>query len=106
MNLTSPKIIKELLLKHRTRPSKGLGQNFLIDKNVLRKIIETANLKPNDTILEIGPGIGTLTQELAKNAGKIIAIEKDKKMIEILKETLADYKNIEIIHADILKIKK
>jgi len=106
MELTSPNIIKELLTKYNARPSKGLGQNFLIDKNVLNKIIETADLKPSDIILEIGPGIGTLTQKLAKNTKKIIAIEKDKTMVEILKETLAGYKNIEIINADILKIEK
>ncbi|MCX6718280.1 MAG: 16S rRNA (adenine(1518)-N(6)/adenine(1519)-N(6))-dimethyltransferase RsmA [Candidatus Staskawiczbacteria bacterium] len=105
MDLTSPKIIKELLSKYNARPSKGLGQNFLIDKNVLNKIIEASDIKPSDVILEVGPGIGTLTQELAKKAKKVIAIEKDKVMIEILKETLKDSKNIEIIQGDILKNK-
>jgi len=104
MDLTSPTNIKELLARHETRPSKGLGQNFLIDKNVLAKIIETADLKPGDTILEIGPGIGTLTKELAKNASKVIAIEKDKTMVEVLKETLKGIKNVEVINADILKL--
>jgi 16S rRNA (adenine1518-N6/adenine1519-N6)-dimethyltransferase len=104
MDLTSEVVIQELFKKHRLRPSKRFGQNFLIDKGVLRKIIETANLRPEDIVLEIGPGLGTLTIELAKKAGKIIAIEKDSKMVEILKETLKDFKNVEIIQEDILKI--
>ena len=103
MTLTSPKIIKELLAKYEARPSKGLGQNFLIDKNILDKIIDSADIKPTDIILEVGPGIGVLTQELAKRAGKVIAVEKDHTMIEILKETLKDYKHIEVINGDILK---
>ena len=104
MDLTSSKTIKELLSRYETRPSKGLGQNFLIDKNILKKIISTAEIKPDDTILEVGPGIGTLTAELAQKAKKVISIEKDKTMVEILKETLKDYKNIEIVNGDILKI--
>lgn len=103
MDLTSPKTIKELLSKYETRPSKGLGQNFLIDKNVLEKIITSADIKPDDTILEVGPGIGTLTQALANKAGKVIAVEKSETMCKILAETMKDYKNIEVINADILK---
>ena len=105
MDLTSKSIIKSLLNKYSTRPFKGWGQNFLVDKQVLTKIIDSANLKKSDIVLEIGPGIGTLTQELAKKAGKVIAVEKDKKMVEILKETLANFNNVEIIQADILKTK-
>lgn len=90
-----------MLKKYQLRPSKGLGQNFLIDKKVLGKIIEAAELKPEDTVLEIGPGIGTLTQELAKKVKKVIAVEKDKRMVEILKETLKDFKNVEVVKADI-----
>ena len=96
--------IKNLLKKYQTRPSKRLGQNFLIDRRVLKKIIEAADLKPGDLVLEIGPGIGTLTKELAKKVKKVIAIEKDPKMLEILKETLKDFDNIKIIQNDILKI--
>lgn len=105
MNLLSPSEIKTLLEKHKTKPSKKFGQNFLIDKNVLDKIIETANIKNSDTILEVGPGIGTLTKELAERAGQVICVEKDRNMISILSETLADYKNIEIIETDILDYK-
>lgn len=103
MDLTTPTIIKELLSKYETRPSKGLGQNFLIDKNILEKIINTADIKPAETVLEVGPGIGTLTQELAKKAKRVVAIEKDETMVEVLKETLAEYKNVEVINEDILK---
>jgi len=103
MDLLSPKVIKELLAKYKTKASKGLGQNFLIDKNILNKIIESADIKPGDIILEVGPGIGALTQKLAENGGKIIAVEKDKTMIEILKETTKNFNNIKIINADILK---
>jgi 16S rRNA (adenine1518-N6/adenine1519-N6)-dimethyltransferase len=104
MNLLSPKNFKEILLKHNAQPLKRLGQNFLIDKNVLKKIIDSAELKSTDTVLEVGPGIGTLTQELAKSANKVVAVEKDKKMCEILEETLRGYKNIKIVNADILKL--
>ncbi|MBZ9572915.1 ribosomal RNA small subunit methyltransferase A [Patescibacteria group bacterium] len=82
-----------------------MGQNFLISKTVLRKIIESSELKPKDTVLEIGPGIGTITKELAKRVKKVICVEKDKRLIEILNEVLKDFKNVEIIQGDILKIK-
>jgi len=118
MDLTSAKVIKNLLEKYGTHPFKGWGQNFLIDKSVLKKIIESADLKPNDIILEIGSGIGTLTQELAKKVKKVIAIEKDKKMCEILKDLLEclprtepkvlvrgwNVRNVKIIKGDILKL--
>lgn len=103
MSLTSPKTIAELLEKYQIKPNKTLGQNFLIDKNILDKIINTADLKKDDIVLEVGPGIGTLTQELAKKAGKVIAVEKDAKMVEILRETLSEYKNVKIENCDILK---
>ena len=99
MELTSTKAIKEILAKHGTAPSKGLGQNFLIDKNILEKIIITADITKADYILEVGPGMGTLTQELAGKAGQVTAVEKDRTMLPILKETLANFNNIEIIVA-------
>src|SRR3989344_566384 len=104
MDLTSIKIIKELLLKHSTKPSKIMGQNFLVDKLILDKIIKSADLSISDTVLEIGPGIGTLTYALAKKSKKVIAIEKDRFMVDILKETLQDVENVEVIQGDILKI--
>jgi len=104
MDLTYPKIIKELLSKYETRPSKGLGQNFLIDKNVLEKIIKVSEIKKTDTVLEVGPGMGVLTQKLAEKARRIVAVEKDETMIEVLKETVNDFNNIEVISEDILQI--
>jgi len=103
MNLTSPKTIKELLKKYDAKALKGLGQNFLIDASVLAKILKAANVGPEDAILEIGPGIGTLTQELAKHASQVVAIEKGAKMVEILSETLTDFKNVQVISEDALK---
>lgn len=97
---------KDFLKKYKIRPSKRLGQNFLIDKKALQKIIEAANCSKNDTILEIGPGLGFLTLELAKRVKKVIAIEKDKRMCEIVKNVInvRDIRNVEIIQGDILKI--
>lgn len=104
MNLISPISIKNLLDKYKTRPSKIMGQNFLVDQAMLDKIIETANLSQKDVVLEIGPGVGTLTKELVKRVKKVIAIEKDAIMTEILKETVKDFRNVEVVNTDILKI--
>jgi len=97
--------IKSILLKYKIHPNKLMGQNFLIDENILNKIIESADIKKDDTILEIGPGLGILTIELAKRARKVIAIEKDKNLCEILQKILdaENVKNVKIINADILK---
>lgn len=86
------------------KPKKPLGQYFLWQKNALKKIIEAASLCPEDTVLEIGPGTGILTQELAKRAKKVIAVEKDKELIPLLKDNLKSFTNIEIVQGDILKI--
>jgi 16S rRNA (adenine1518-N6/adenine1519-N6)-dimethyltransferase len=93
-----------ILQKHNIHPKKYMGQNFLIDENILNKIIDSADLSTKDTVLEIGPGLGILTAELAKKTKRVIAIEKDKKMCEILKDVLKEFKNIEIVNEDILKI--
>lgn len=95
---------KNTLRDNERRPLKGLGQNFLIDKAILSKIIKTADIKPTDIVIEIGPGLGVLTKELAKRAKKVIAIEKDAKLAEMLKENLKEYNNLEIINSDILKL--
>ncbi|CCJ34497.1 MULTISPECIES: 16S rRNA (adenine(1518)-N(6)/adenine(1519)-N(6))-dimethyltransferase RsmA [Caloramator] len=84
--------------------NKNLGQNFLIDENILKKIIDAAELDENSTVIEIGPGIGTLTQEMAKRCKKVVAVEIDKNLIPILEETLGNFKNIKIIHSDALKV--
>ncbi len=104
MNLTNKTIIKDLLKRHEAKPEKYLGQHFILSKKALTQMVAAAEIKKNDTIIEIGPGLGALTQELAKTGAKIIAIEKDLKMISILKETLADYKNIKIVRADARKL--
>ena len=104
MDLYSIKTIKELLRAHNSTPKEHLGQNFLLEKRVAAKMLRAAELSLEDTILEIGPGIGTLTKELAKNAGRIIAVEKDPAMIKILRETTKTLSNIKIIQADILSL--
>jgi len=87
---------------NKIKPIKRLGQNFLINKKIIKKVINTANLKPQDTVLEIGPGMAALTQELIKKA-KVIAIEKDYRLYQILQQRFRDFKNIEIINQDALK---
>lgn len=102
--MISIKIVKNLLKKYKVSPSKKFGQNFLIDRSVLRKIITIANLQSKDVILEIGPGTGILTQGLAKGVKEVIAIEKDPKMVQILQETTKNLKNVKIVQGDILKL--
>lgn len=102
--LYSPVVIKEIIEKYGFKFSKSLGQNFLIDGNVIDNIIEGSNIGADDGIIEIGPGIGTLTQKLCESAGKVIAIELDNNLLPILEETLEGYNNVEVIHGDILKV--
>lgn len=102
--LGNPKNTVEIIQKHQFVFQKKFGQNFLIDTHVLEKIIAAAGITKDDCVLEIGPGIGTMTQYLAESAGHVIAVEIDNNLIPILKETLADYDNITIINQDILKV--
>lgn len=102
MNLTSPKIIKEICSRFNFKFSKGLGQNFLLDENVLDKIVDAAQI--DEGVLEIGPGFGVLTGKLAENADKVVSVEIDKKLIPVLEYTLAEYNNVKIVEKDILKI--
>ena len=102
--LYSPSHVKDVLGKHGFKFSKSLGQNFLIDGNVVRKIVRESNITKEDYVLEIGPGMGTLTEELAINAKKVIGVELDRTLLPILDETLGKYDNVEIIHGDILQI--
>jgi len=95
--------LKKLFQKHNFKPNKIMGQNFLIDNNVLEEIIGTADLNKNDIVLEIGPGLGILTKKLAEKAKKVIAIEKDKQITGILKKELENYNNVELINKDILE---
>ena len=102
--LYSPRYVKELLSSHGFSFSKSLGQNFLIDGNIVRKIVAQANITSEDYVLEIGPGMGTLTEELALNAKKVVAVELDKSLLPILEETVGKYENVEIISGDILDV--
>lgn len=102
--LSSHKATKEVVQKHNFKFSKSLGQNFLIDTNVIDRILEGARVKEGDYVIEVGPGIGTLTKEMGRTAEKVVAIEIDKTLIPILEETLADFPNIEVINQDILKV--
>ena len=103
LKLSNPKQTIEVIQKHNFTFKKSFGQNFLIDSHVIEKIIRAAEIGPEDNVLEIGPGIGTLTQYLAEAAGKVVAVEIDEKLIPVLGETLAEYDNVEIINRDILK---
>lgn len=103
--LSSHRATKDVVEKHGFKFSKSLGQNFLIDDNVIDKILRGARLSEGDYIIEVGPGIGTLTREMGKVAQKVVAIEIDKTLIPILQgETLKDFDNIEVINQDILKV--
>lgn len=103
-NLGNPKNTIEIIQKYEFMFQKKFGQNFLIDTHVLEKIISAAGIIKNDCVLEIGPGIGTMTQYLAENAGHVVAVEIDRNLIPILKETLADYDNVTVINEDILRV--
>lgn len=103
-NLGIPRNTIEVLQKYQFHFQKKYGQNFLIDTSVLERIIDAAQITGEDCVLEIGPGIGSMTQYLAEAAGQVIAVEIDDALIPILQETLADYQNVTLIHADILKL--
>ena len=94
----------EILKKYHFNFQKRYGQNFLIDSNILEKIVESAGITGADCVLEIGPGIGTMTQYLAESAQKVIAVEIDRALIPILEDTLSPYDNVTVINEDILKM--
>lgn len=102
--LSSPKKTIEIIQKYNFDFQKKFGQNFLIDSHVLEKIIVAANITKDDFVLEIGPGIGTMTQYLSEHAREVMAVEIDHNLIPILKETLAGYDNVEVLNEDILKV--
>ena len=94
----------EILQKYNITFQKKFGQNFLVDKNILGKIVDAAQITEKDCVLEIGPGIGTMTQYLAEQAGNVIAVEIDKNLIPVLQDTLSSYNNVTILNQDILKV--
>ena len=102
--LSNPHRTIEVIKKYEFCFQKKFGQNFLIDGHVLDKIIAGAGVTKDDMVLEIGPGIGTMTQYLAEAAGKVVAVEIDRNLLPILQETLADYDNVKVIHADVLSL--
>ena len=95
---------KAVIEKYHLSIQKKFGQNFLIDDSVLTGTVEAASITKDDTVLEIGPGIGTMTQYIAERAGKVVAVEIDKMLIPILEDTLSDYHNVKVINEDILKV--
>lgn len=103
MKLYAPSTVNDIRKRYGFHMTKSLGQNFLTDKAIIDQIIEGADIGPEDLVIEIGPGLGVITWEAAQTAKKVIAVEIDKKLLPILKETLADCPNVEILNQDILK---
>lgn len=104
MHLIEPAMTIAILQKYNFKFQKKFGQNFLIDHHVLDKIIDAAEITKDDFVLEIGPGIGTMTQYLAENAGQVMAVEIDRNLIPVLEDTLSAYDNVTVLNEDILKV--
>ena len=102
-NLSDINVIKSVMTRHGVTFNKGLGQNFLVDPEVCPAMAEAAELDENTCAIEIGPGVGVLTAELAKRAGKVLSFEVDDRLLPVLKETLAEFNNVEIINQDVMK---
>jgi 16S rRNA (adenine1518-N6/adenine1519-N6)-dimethyltransferase len=102
-DIATPVRTRAILEKYGFSFKKSLGQNFLIDTNILRKIVEFADMSENSGAIEVGPGIGALTEQLARSSKKVVSFEIDQRLLPILNDTLADYKNVTIIHKDILE---
>lgn len=102
--LGSPSATKEIINKYSFAFQKKFGQNFLIDSNILESIVSAADITKDDFVLEIGPGIGTMTQYLCEAARQVVAVEIDKMLIPILQDTLSEYDNVEVINQDVLKL--
>lgn len=102
--LATPTATREVISKYSFAFQKKFGQNFLIDANIVENIVSSAGITKEDFVLEIGPGIGTMTQYLCEAAGQVVAVEIDKMLIPILEETLSDYDNVEVINEDVLKV--
>ena len=104
LNPASPRVLQELLRKYGIRPQKRLGQNFLVDQNVLRKITAAAEVTRADSVLEVGAGIGALTKILTEQAGMVTAVEKDRFLAPVLREVLGERENLRLVFADILRV--
>lgn len=103
-NLASPAAIRAILQKHGFKLSRKLGQNFIVNPGICPRIAELGGAVPGTGVLEIGPGIGVLTRELAARADKVVAVEVDSRLLPVLEETLADCDNVKIVHADVLEL--
>src|SRR5687767_7704444 len=95
--------MRQLLAEHGIQLTKSLGQHFLHDANQLRRIVTLAEVEPGDSVLEIGPGLGPLTEQLLARAGRVMAIEKDQRLIPLLQKRFASAENLQLIHADALE---
>ena len=102
--IATPEVTNHILRRFKLRADKKLGQNFLIDETVVRRIVEAAELTADDKVLEVGPGIGTLTQGLAESGAQVTAVELDKRLLPVLDSTLEGYDNVRIVNGDILKV--
>ena len=102
--IASPEVTNHILRRFKLRADKKLGQNFLIDNSVVQRIVGAAELTAGDNVLEVGPGIGTLTQGLAESGADVVAVELDQRLLPVLETTLAGYDNVRVVHGDILKV--
>jgi 16S rRNA (adenine1518-N6/adenine1519-N6)-dimethyltransferase len=103
-DVASPKRTNEVLKRHGLKLKKSLGQNFLVDQNILNKIVAAAELDETKGALEIGPGIGALTQQLARRAGRVVAVEIDRRLLPVLEETLQSFPNASVVQGDVLEV--
>ena len=101
--LLGAKAVREVLDRHGVVPSRSLGQNFVIDPNTIRKVVEVAKPSPEDVVLEVGPGAGSLTLALAEGAAEVVAIEKDRRLLPVLAETLGRTTNVRVVEGDVLE---
>lgn len=104
LDLTNIRDLRGLLMNHGIRPNKSFGQNFLIDRSVLNKMLDAAAIKIGDEVLEVGAGTGVLTRELAQRAGHVVAVEIERDMLKLLKETIGSYTNVELVARDLLQL--
>ena len=102
--IATPRRTQEILHTYNFSFKKSLGQNFIIDLNILRNIIEYANIDQSCNVMEIGPGIGSLTEQIAHYAHKVLAFEIDERLLDVLRETLKDYPHVTIVHEDFLQV--
>ncbi len=104
IELTSPRVVRGLLARHGLGADKSLGQHFLVDRSTLTAIVAAAELAPEDEVWEVGPGLGTLTVELAQRARRVVTVELDRRLLPLLAETLAPWPHTEVVHADALRV--